>query len=130
MAFKRVSSGSSFEAAAAYCRAVVDDLYIHVSGTVGVDPKTRTIPEAASAQMANIFAIIEPVLAAEGASLADVVRSRLYLTDAVYLQDAAAVLREKFHDHPPTNTTLICGLPAPGAKIELEITARLPKKSV
>lgn len=124
MTLKRISSGSSFEELAAYSRAVVDEDYIHISGTVGVDPATKTIPETTSEQMANIFAIIEPILAAEGASLKDVVRCRLFLTDAAFLMEAVAVLREKFSACRPANTTLICGIPAPGAKVEVEITAR------
>jgi enamine deaminase RidA (YjgF/YER057c/UK114 family) len=38
----------------------------------------------------------------------------------------AAVLRETFGASPPANTTLINGIPAPGAKVEIEITARRP----
>lgn len=124
MTLKRISSGSKFEEMAAYSRAVIDDHYIHISGTVGLDPVSKTIPESAAAQMENIFAIIEPILTAEGASLADVVRCRLFLTDAAYLPELFDILRAKFEQHRPTNTTLICGIPAPGAKVELEVTAR------
>jgi enamine deaminase RidA (YjgF/YER057c/UK114 family) len=123
---KRIGSGSKFEELAAYCRAVVDDHYIHFSGTVGADPRTHIMPDSVSAQMANIFAIIEPILTGQGAGLADVVRCRLYLTDQAHLEPAIAVLREKFHACRPANTTLICAIPAPGAKVELEITARRP----
>jgi enamine deaminase RidA (YjgF/YER057c/UK114 family) len=35
---------------------------------------------------------------------------------------ALRVLGEKFHDSPPTDTTLICGVAAPGAKVEIEVT--------
>jgi enamine deaminase RidA (YjgF/YER057c/UK114 family) len=127
MTLKHVSSGSAFEELAGYSRAVIDADYIHISGTVGVDPLTKAIPETTTAQMANIFAIVEPILANEGASLNDVVRVRLYLSDAAFLMDAVAVLREKFSASRPANTTLICGIPAPGAKVEVEITARRPK---
>ena len=120
---KRISSGSSFEALAAYSRAVVDDRYIYISGTVGIDPETKTIPEDVAEQARNIFRIVEAVLADEAATLAQVVRSRIYLTDAADLGAILPVLAEKFGTCPPTNTTLIAGIPAPGAKIEIEITA-------
>ena len=123
---KRISSGSRFEELAAYSRAVVDDRYIHVSGTVGADLVTQTIPEDAGEQARNIFAIIEPVLASEGAGLADVVRSRIFLTDAAHLPAILPVLAEKFGTCRPTNTTLVCGIPAPGAKVEMEVTALRP----
>lgn len=123
---KRISSGSRFEELAAYSRAVVDDRYIHVSGTVGTDPATQTMPEDPAEQARNIFAIIEGVLAAEGAGLADVVRSRIFLTEAEHLNPILPVLAEKFGAHRPTNTTLLCGIPAPGAKVEIEVTALRP----
>jgi enamine deaminase RidA (YjgF/YER057c/UK114 family) len=120
---KRISSGSRFEDLAGYSRAVIDDRYIHISGTVGSDPVTKAIPESVSHQMANIFAIIEPILADDGASLADVVRCRLYMTDVEHLDAVVEALKGKFDKHRPANTTLICGIPAPGAKVEMEVTA-------
>lgn len=127
MTLKRVSSGSRFEELAAYSRAVVDDLYIHISGTVGTDPETGVMPDTAGEQARVIFRIVEAVLAAEGATLADVVRNRVFLVDPVDLMVVAEVLREKFADCPPANTTLICAIPAPGARVEIEITARRPR---
>lgn len=123
---KRISSGSKFEEMAAYSRAVVDDRHIHISGTVGLDPTDKSMPEDAEAQARNIFRIIEQVLDGEGATLADVVRSRVFITDVAHLDAAVRVLGEKFRDCPPTNTTLICGIPAPGAKVEIEVTALRP----
>lgn len=126
MDLKRISSGSQFEELAAYSRAVVDDLYIHVSGTVGPDPETGTMPEDAAEQARNIVRLLAGVLAAEGADFRHVVRNRVFLTDPSDLMAVAAVLRETFGACPPANTTLINGIPAPGARVEIEITARRP----
>lgn len=123
---KRIGSGSKFEEMAAYSRAVVDDRHIHISGTVGLDPVDKTMPADTEAQARNIFAIIEGILADEGASLADVVRSRVFVTDMVHLDAVVRVLGEKFRDCRPTNTTLLCGIPAPGANVEIEVTALRP----
>jgi enamine deaminase RidA (YjgF/YER057c/UK114 family) len=123
---RRIGSGSPFEALAGYCRAVVDDRYVHVSGTVGADPVTREMPSAIEDQVANSIAIIEAALAKAGATLADVVRNRVYITDAGELMAVAKVLGERFGPHPPANTTLVCGIPAPGARVEIEVTARRP----
>jgi enamine deaminase RidA (YjgF/YER057c/UK114 family) len=120
---KRLSSGSKFETMAAYSRALVDDRYIYISGTVGLDPETKEMPEGAADQARNIFRIVEAVLAGEGVTLEQVVRSRVYLVDAADLGVVVPVLAEKFGDCPPPNTTLICGIPAPGARVEIEITA-------
>lgn len=118
-----ISSGSAFEELAAYSRAVVDGDWVHMSGTVGLDPDTKTLPPTAAAQTVNIFRIIESTLAEAGASLNDVVRCRVYLTDAADLADVVKILGEKFRDIRPANTTLICQIPAPGAKVEIEVTA-------
>jgi enamine deaminase RidA (YjgF/YER057c/UK114 family) len=124
MTLRRIASGTTFEDLAAYSRAVVDDQYVYISGTVGGDPETKVIPADTSDQMRNIFRIIEPILADAGSGLDQVVRCRLYLTDIAHLGAAAAVLKEKFDKNRPANTTLICGIPAAGANVELEITAR------
>lgn len=121
----RLSSGSRFETLAAYSRAVADDRYVHISGTVGTDPETGAIPEAVSEQVNNIFRIMGDVLAGFDIGLDAVVRTRVYLTDIEHLMVVAEGLRARFSDYPPTNTTLICGIPAPGAKVEIEMTARL-----
>ncbi|MBP8233451.1 MAG: RidA family protein [Rhizorhabdus sp.] len=126
MDLKRLSSGSPFEELAAYSRAVVDDLYIHVSGTVGPDPETGAMPEDPAEQARNILRLLATVLAAEGADFSHVVRNRVFLTDASDVMAVAAVLRDYFADCRPANTTLINGIPAPGAKVEIEITARRP----
>lgn len=126
MDLKRLSSGSPFEEFAAYSRAVVDDLYIHVSGTVGPDPETGAMPEDPAEQARNILRLLATVLAAEGADFSHVVRNRVFLTDASDVMAVAAVLRDYFADCRPANTTLINGIPAPGAKVEIEITARRP----
>jgi enamine deaminase RidA (YjgF/YER057c/UK114 family) len=121
---RKISSGSPFEELAGYSRAVVDGDWIHVSGTVGIDPETKVLPEGAVAQTRNIFRTIEAVLAEAGASLADVVRTRVYLTDPADLMDVAKILGEKFRDVRPANTTLIVQIPVPDAKVEIEVTAR------
>lgn len=120
---ERISSGSPFEELAGYSRAVVDGDWVHVSGTVGMDPETKTLPPGALEQAENIFRIIEDTLARAGASLEDVVRNRVFITDAAHLDDVVKVLGKKFGSIRPANTTLICQIPVPGAKVEIEVTA-------
>lgn len=122
----RISSGSRFEELAAYSRAIVDDRYVHISGTVGSDPDTGTMPESVTEQVANIFRVAESVLSGQGCSLSSIIRTRVYITAIDDLMAVAEGLRGKFSDCPPANTTLICLIPAPGAKVEIEFTARLP----
>ena len=57
------------------------------------------------------------------ATLADIVRVRVYLADRADVMAACGVLREAFSDPLPTNTTLIVGFAMPEMKVELEVTA-------
>lgn len=119
-----IFSGSKFEDMAGYSRAVVEGDWIFMSGTVGTSPETGEIPESVEDQMTQIFATITATLSEAQATLADVVRCRVYITDASYLGSVARILKSHFNEIRPANTTLITGIPAPGAKVELEITAR------
>lgn len=124
MALDRYVTGTRFEALAGYARAVADDRYVHVSGTVGGDPATGDMPESVTDQLANIFATVEKALTHFGVGFADVTRTRVFLASADVLMPVAEALRARFGDHPPANTTLVCGIPAPGAQVEIEVTAR------
>lgn len=108
---------------AAYSRAVVDGPWIFVSGTVGFDPVTNAIPEDFDAQMDRIFAILTDTLAEADSDLGDIVRVRCYLVDARHVEAMSAKLRQYLGDVRPTNTTVITGLAAAGALIEIEVTA-------
>lgn len=124
MARKRYFSGSGFEDLAKYSRAVQDDDWLFISGTVGVDLETGEMPDSAGDQSRAIFTIIEHVLAQAEMSLDDVLRCRVFLTDGSYLNEVIPVLAEKFDTARPANTTVICQLPVPDAKVEIELTAR------
>lgn len=124
MTRKLISSGSRFEDLAQYSRAVVDGDLIVVSGTVGPDPESGAMPESVEEQARNSFASIESALQEAGASLANVVRCGVYITSAEFVPEVARVLADKFDGIRPANTTLICQIPVPDAKVEIEILAK------
>lgn len=124
MTRRLISSGSKFEELARYSRAVVDGDWIFVSGTIGPDPNSGVLPPDVATQARNCFATIERALADAGSSLADVVRCRVYVTRREFVADVSAVLAEKFDTIRPANTTVVCELPPPDAKVEIEVTAR------
>jgi enamine deaminase RidA (YjgF/YER057c/UK114 family) len=119
----RIFSGSPFEELAGYSRAVIDGDWIFVSGTVGTLPGGE-IPESIEDQMSQIFSILEATLGSAGSRLEDVVRCRVYVTAAESIAAVARLLGQRFGHIRPANTTLITGIPAPGAKVEIEVTAR------
>ncbi len=73
MAARRlISSGSPFEAAFGYSRAVLDGDDVFVSGTTGYDYVTMTMPDDVADQARNIARTFAAVLAEAGASLANI----------------------------------------------------------
>jgi enamine deaminase RidA (YjgF/YER057c/UK114 family) len=119
-----ISSGSPFEAAGGYSRAVVDGEWIFVAGTTGFDYVAMTIAADAAEQARQALRNIAAALAEAGASLADVVRVRYYVPDAADWPRLVPVLGGAFGTIRPAATALICGLVDPRMKIEIEVTAR------
>ncbi len=124
MTRRGISSGSKFEKMAGYSRAVVDGRWVFVSGTAGMNPETSTFPEAAVDQARFALATIEGALAEAGSKMSDIVQVRVYLADRADVVPVSTILGETFSDPRPTNTTIICGFPAPEIKVEIEVTAR------
>ena len=119
-----ISSGSPFEAAAGYSRAVVDGEWIFVAGTTGFDYAAMTIAADPAEQTRQALRNIEAALTEAGASLADVVRVKYYLPDAADWPLIVPVVGAAFAAIRPAATALICGLVDPRMKIEIEVTAR------
>ncbi len=67
--------------------------------------------------------IVATALAAAGASLADVVRTRMFITDASYADDVARAHREMFAKTRPVATMVVTGLLDPSWKVEIEVEA-------
>ncbi len=119
-----ISSGSRFEEMAGYSRAVVDGEWIFVSGTAGYDSdQNHLISDDAAEQTRQCLRTISHALAQADATLADVVRVRVFVADRGDVMDVSKVLGATFKDPRPTNTTIICGFAMPEMKVELEVTA-------
>jgi len=118
-----VSTGSPFEKAAGYSRAVAEGPWCFVSGTTGYDYATMTMPDDVSAQAENAMTTIARALGEAGFSISDVVRVRYIVTDAAYADPVFSVVGRWFTDIRPAATMIIAGLIRPEMKIEIEATA-------
>lgn len=123
MTRRLISTGSPFEKTAGYSRAVVDGEWCFVAGTTGYDYATMTMPESVEEQARNAMATVKKALADAGFALADVVRTRYYVTDRAYVQRVYPILGEHFGSIRPAATMLVCDLAEPEMKIEIEATA-------
>ena len=129
MTRRLISTGSPFEKAFGYSRAVIDGDLVFVSGTTGYDYATMTLPEDAGAQARNIFRTIAEVLAEAGSSPNDVVRAQYFVTDRAHCEPVLAVCGEVFGEiRPAAGIYVVSGLLKPEMKVEIEVTARLRQR--
>ena len=119
-----ISSGSTFEKAWGYSRAVVDGDWIFVSGTTGFDYTRMTIVDDPVAQTRQVFRNIEACSGEVGAPLSSIVRATYYVPRAADWQVIAPVLGEILGDIRPAATAVVCDLIDPRMRIEIEVTAR------
>lgn len=101
---KRVFSGAIWEKRAGYCRALRRGNFIVVSGTTSVkDGKIFSVGDA-YAQAKRCFEIIETALVELGATRADVIRTRMYVTDIRRWEEIALAHQEVFGQNPPATS--------------------------
>ncbi|MDQ1465030.1 MAG: hypothetical protein QOC73_1971 [Actinomycetota bacterium] len=116
---RRISSGSKFEPIVGYCRAVVAGPYVEVAGT--------TAPSAGDtvyAQTRGALDIIGAALAEAGVGFADVIRTRIYVTDISQWEECGRAHGEVFRDIRPVTTMVeVSALIDPSILVEIEATA-------
>ncbi len=124
---QKISTGTIWEQMAGYSRAVRAGNTIEVSGTAAVDEHGILVgPGDPYAQAHYILSKIEQALNAAGASLNDVVRTRMYVTDISLWQEFARAHGEYFkHIRPATSMVEVRSLIEPEMLIEIEATAIL-----
>ena len=121
---KRISTGSSFEELAGYCRAIVDGEWVFVGGTTGYDYATMSISDDVAEQVAQTFRNIEWALGEAGADKGDIVQIRVYVADRDDFPTIAPLIGDWCRDVRPVNTTVVTPLVAPEMKVEIEVTAK------
>ncbi|MBS1597079.1 MAG: RidA family protein [Bacteroidetes bacterium] len=119
------SSGVKWESIVGYSRAVKAGNTIEVTGTVAVNDEGETIgKDNAYEQTKFIITKIESVLRQAGASLKDVVRTRMFVTDISRWEEYGKAHGEFFKDiRPCTSMIEVKGLIEPQYLIEIEATA-------
>ena len=124
MARRRVSSGSPWEGPYGYSRAIVVGDRCWVAGTT--DPG-REHPGDPAGQARAALGIIERALDEVGFSLADVVRTRMYVTDPAHAAPVAEVHGEVFREIRPAATlVVVSALIEPKLLVEIEVDAVRP----
>jgi enamine deaminase RidA (YjgF/YER057c/UK114 family) len=121
---QRVTSGGAYEAVFGYCRAVRVGNNVYVAGTAPAMPDDTDPPSDSYGQARRCFEIIGAALSEAGATFADVVRTRMYITPEADFDEVGRAHGEIFQDVRPVNTTvIIAGLVDPRWHLEIDVDA-------
>jgi enamine deaminase RidA (YjgF/YER057c/UK114 family) len=118
-----ISSGAAFEERVGYSRAVRVGGRVWVSGTAPIMPGDADPPTGAYEQARVCLQIIERALAEAGATLDDVVRTRIYVTDAALIDEVGRAHGEAFAKARPATTGIVTQLLDPRWRVEIEAEA-------
>jgi enamine deaminase RidA (YjgF/YER057c/UK114 family) len=122
---QRIASGAALEQRYGYARAVRVGGHVWVAGTAPIMPGDADPPPTPYEQAQVCLGIIERALAEAGASLADVVRTRIYVTDAAHVAEVGRAHGEAFATARPALTGIVTGLLDPRWLVEIEAEAMI-----
>lgn len=123
---KNISSGSPWEDIVGYSRAVKVGNIVEVAGTTAMDGDELVGKGDVYAQTVFIFKKIEKALIEAGATLSDVVRTRMFITDILKWEEAGKAHGEFFKNIKPVATMVeVSSLIDSDLLIEIEVTAIL-----
>jgi 2-iminobutanoate/2-iminopropanoate deaminase len=120
-----ISTTAAPAAIGPYSQAVRAGDFIFCSSQLGLDPATGVLRDGVAAQAEQVLDNLAAVLAAAGASLADVVRTTLFLADMADFATVNAVYGKRFTSNPPARSTVQAALPKSGL-VAIDLIACAP----
>jgi 2-iminobutanoate/2-iminopropanoate deaminase len=109
-----------------YSQAIKGGTLVFASGQLGIDPATGKLQEGLEAQTRQVLANLSAVLSAAGASMADVVKTTIFLVDISQFATVNAIYGTAFPSPPPARSTVqVAALPL-GGLVEIEAIALIP----
>ncbi len=121
---QRVASGSPYESIFGFSRAIRVGDQVFVAGTAPIEPDGSVTSGGMEAQARRCLAIIAEALAEAGATLDDVVRTRMFVTDVARWEETAGAHADAFGRVRPAATIVeVKALVDPAMLVEIEVDA-------
>jgi len=124
MTRQAISTPDAPAAIGPYSQAIALGELVFCSGQLGLDPATGELVAGVEAQAERALRNLTAVLAAAGATWADVVKTTVFLADIADFAAVNAVYATFMPDPPPARSTFAVGALPKGGRIEIEAVAR------
>jgi 2-iminobutanoate/2-iminopropanoate deaminase len=126
MTRQAISSEAAPAALGPYSQAIIAGGFVYCSGMAGIDPATGAIPEGIEAQTEQALLNLAAVLAAAGASMADLVKTTIFYADVDDFAKLNAVYARHMPDPPPARSAPANVRLPRGLLVSIEAVAVLP----
>jgi 2-iminobutanoate/2-iminopropanoate deaminase len=119
-----IATDAAPKAIGPYSQAVVTDGLVFTAGQVALDPRSgELVGRTTAEQTEQVFANLTAVLTAAGTSLANVIKTTVYLADMADFAQMNEVYAKHFGTHKPARSTVqAAGLPK-NARVEIDVIA-------
>jgi 2-iminobutanoate/2-iminopropanoate deaminase len=125
MSRQAVSTGGAPAAIGPYSQGIAIDGFVFCSGQLGLDPATgELVAGGVEAEAERALRNLVAVLDAAGASMADVVKTTIFLADIADFAAVNAVYARHVPEPPPARSTFAVGALPKGGRVEIEAIAR------
>lgn len=124
MTRQAISTTGAPAAIGPYSQAIATGKFVFCSGQLGLDPATGELVEGVEAQTDRALRNLAAVLDAAGLTMADIVKTTIFLADIADFAAVNAVYARHMPDPPPARSTFAVGALPKGGRIEIEAIAR------
>ena len=129
MTRQAVSTAGAPSAIGPYSQAVTSGEIVACSGQLGLDPTTGELVEGVEAQAERALRNLEAVLDAAGCSMADVVKTTIFLADIADFAAVNAIYARYMPEPPPARSTFAVAALPKGGLVEIEALAHRPGRA-
>lgn len=110
-----------------YAQGIAAGGFLFTAGQVPLDPATMKLVSGTIAEETNrVFDNLAAILAGAGCGFGDVVKTTVFLTDMGSFAEMNGAYAARFGDHRPARSTVQVGALPAGARVEIEVVAKLP----